>query len=312
MRNVAILMGGCSSEKEISIKSGNTIFKHIDSNKYNAYKIICEDINRFHVILNGEKIPIQINDFSFKFKNERIQLHKIFMMIHGAPGETGELCNYFESINIPYTSCNEITSKLTFNKSKCNKMLHKLKYKVPKSEIYSSNIRINYPCIVKPNCNGSSFGISKVNTNKELKQAIEIAKQHAREIIIEDFIEGREVTCAVYNSNNILKALPITEIISENEIFDYDAKYNGKSKEITPAKIEHSVTSKIKKISKKIYTDLNLKGIVRIDFIIKKRTPYIIEINTIPGFSEQSIVPKMLKVEKITITDFISNQLNNI
>lgn len=312
MINIAILMGGTSNESLISLKSANTILKHIDKKKYNAYKILCKNINQFYAIINSKKIKLEVENFSFSFNNQIIKFQKVFMIIHGAPGETGELCGYFESLNIPYTSCDEQTSKLTFNKLKCNHYLNQLNYKVPSSIIYKSNCKINFPCIVKPSCSGSSFGISKVSKKEDLLYAIQLGKQYGKEIIIEKFITGTEVTCAVYKSKNNIKTLPITEIVSENEIFDYDAKYNGKAKEITPARIEKKISEKIKNISKNIYIDLSLKGIIRIDFIINKTTPYIIEINTIPGFSEESIVPKMLKCANIDIMDFISEQIENI
>tara|TARA_B100001250_G_C19769738_1_gene776517 strand:+ start:39 stop:740 length:702 start_codon:yes stop_codon:yes gene_type:complete len=233
-------------------------------------------------------------------------------MIHGDPGENGKLCAYFESLNIPYTSCNEQISLLTFNKFKCNNKLRELGYKVPQANLYKMSSNIQFPCIVKPACSGSSFGITKAYNNDELIAGIEEANQHDREVIIEEFIEGREFTCAVFNVNKIVQTLPITEIISENDIFDYDAKYNGKSLEETPAKIDSKLKNRIEKISKKIYQDFNLSGFIRIDFIVKNLSIYIIEINTIPGFSEQSIVPQMLKCANITITQFITTQLENI
>ena len=183
---------------------------------------------------------------------------------------------------------------------------------VPKSQIYTPNIKINYPCIVKPSCSGSSFGITKVENKNDIKEAVKQAGIHDKEVIIEDFIDGREVTCAAFYIKNQIKTLPITEIISQNAIFDYDAKYNGKSIEETPAKISEIMKCDIENISKNIYQDLKLSGIIRIDFIIHKKTPYIIEINTIPGFPEESIVPQMLKCADIKIKTFITQQLENI
>ena len=309
MKNIAIVMGGNSKEKDISIQSANTIYKHIDRSKYHPYKILCISEHKFIVNINNQQIDIKNEDFSFILNEKQIRFDTIFMIIHGDPGENGKLCAYFETRKIPYTSCNELVSALTFNKFKCNQYLRSLGYQVPNSKIYTEDYRTRFPCIIKPSCSGSSFGISKVYNDSELKTAVDKAKQHGQEIIIEEFIDGRELTCGVFKMNKNIQALPITEIISENDIFDYDAKYNGKAIEETPANINKTMQEKIQKISKKVYRDINLSGIVRIDFIVQNNTPYIIEINTVPGFSEESIVPKMLKCANINITDFITQQL---
>jgi len=312
MKNIAIVTGGTSKEKNISFKSAATILHNIDKKKYNAYKVLCIDVDKFKVIIEDNEYCINNSDFTFNYKNQQIKFDKVFMIIHGEPGENGNLCSYFESKNIPYTSCNEKASKLTFNKFKCNNLLRTMGYKVPISQIYSDNYKTKFPCIIKPSCSGSSFGISKVYNKTELKIAVKEALRHGHEIIIEQYIQGREVTCAVFNLYQKVETLPITEIISENDIFDYDAKYNGKSTEKTPANIDENIRIEIENTSKKIYKDLKLKGIVRIDFIIQESQPYIIEINTIPGFSEESIVPQMLKCAKINITDFITAQIENV
>ncbi|MAZ58243.1 MAG: D-alanine--D-alanine ligase A [Flavobacteriales bacterium] len=309
MKNIAILMGGTSKEKEISLKSAETIYQNIDKKKYNAYKVLCLKNTLFKVIVNKKQITINNTDFSFKLNGLRVNIDKVFMMIHGVPGENGELCEYFEKQNIPYTSCNEQVSRLTFNKFQCNQYLSSIGYKVPKSSIHTTNYTKKYPCIVKPSCSGSSFGVSKVYNQKEMKHAIEDAKTHDNEIIIEEFIDGRELTCGVFRTIEDIQSLPITEIISENDIFDYDAKYNGKAVEETPAHINKGIQEKVHEISKKVYKDMKLSGIVRIDFIVQTKTPYIIEINTVPGFSTESIIPKMLKCANINITEFITQQL---
>ena len=309
MENIAILMGGNSKEKEISLKSAKTIYKHIDHNRYNAYKVMHINNHDFQVIIDNEKYPINKSTFSFILNKKNIQFHKVFMMIHGDPGENGKLCSFFDEKKIPYTSCNQKVSELTFHKFQCNNYLRTIGYDVPVSQMASSNYNIKFPCIVKPSCSGSSFGISKASNSEELKKAIIKAQKYDTDVIVEQFISGREVTCAVFECSNTIKTLPITEIISENEIFDYDAKYNEKSIEETPAKIDIQITKTIKNISKKVYEDLNLSGFIRIDFIINNKVPYIIEINTVPGFSEESIVPKMLKSAKIKISTFISQQL---
>jgi len=312
MENIAILMGGSSKEKEISLKSAHTIYHHIDINKYKAYKVLYVENNKFLVIDSNNEIIIDNTDFSCIIGNEKIKFHKVFMMIHGDPGENGKLCKYLEAHKIPYTSCNEHASQLTFHKFKCNNYLQSLGYKVPTSHIFNGVCETNFPCIIKPACSGSSFGISKVYNHSELKTAICEAQQYDKDIMIEAFIDGREVTCAVFNHNHTIQTLPITEIISENDIFDYDAKYNGKSTEETPANIHLNVKIDIETISKNIYRDLNLSGIVRVDFIINNNTPYVIEINTIPGFSEKSIIPQMLQYANIDIKSFITSELDRL
>lgn len=311
MKNIAILMGGTSREKEISLQSAETIYKNINHKKYNAYKILCLNKNLFQVIIHKKHIELDNTDFSFKLNGVKIKIDKVFMMIHGAPGENGELCSYFENKNIPYTSCNQKVSQITFNKFKCGQYLDFLGYNVPQANIHGTDCIIKFPCIVKPSCSGSSFGVSKVYHQKDMQKAIDYAKDHDNEVIIEEFVNGREFTCGVFKTKNKITTLPITEIISENDIFDYDAKYNGKASEETPAKLTNEIEEKIKKISKKVYGELELCGIVRVDFIVEKTTPYIIEINTVPGFSEESIVPKMLKCANINITEFITQQLES-
>ena len=312
MENIAILMGGSSKEKEISLKSAKTIYNHIDQNKYNAYTVMHINNHDFQVIINKEKYPIDKRTFSFILDKTNIQFHKVFMMIHGDPGENGKLCAFFDKKNIPYTSCNQKVSELTFHKFQCNNYLRTIGYNVPSSQMASSNYNIKFPCIIKPSCSGSSFGISKASNFEELQKAIIKAEKYDPEVIIEQFIIGREVTCAVFKDSNTIKTLPITEIISENEIFDYDAKYNGKSIERTPAHINTILQEKIERISKELYRVLEISGIVRIDFMIKKQTPYIIEINTVPGFSEESIVPQMLKHANIDIQHFITTELRRL
>ena len=312
MENIAIIMGGTSKENGISLKSADTIYNNIDQTKYNAYKVLFLNNSHFDVMIKNLKIKIDNTDFSFMLNDRKITFQKVFMMIHGDPGENGKLCSYFDSKNIPYTSCDEASSSLTFNKFKCNSHLKSIGYQVPNAQLYQKSVKTKFPCIIKPASSGSSFGISKVYNNHELENAVLDAIKHDKEVIIEEFIEGREFTCAVFNLNHKIETLPITEIISENDIFDYDAKYNGKSVEQTPAKIDNEIRNKLHNISKSIYQDLDLSGIVRIDFIMSQHNPYIIEINTIPGFSEESIVPQMLQCANITLKQFITSQLNNI
>jgi len=312
MENIAILTGGLSSEKHISIQSAKTIYHNIDRLKYNAYIVNCLDTKTFNVIIDQKTIQIELKDFTFQLNGNKIQFNKVFVMIHGAPGEDGQLCDYFDSIDIPYTCSNKKVSELTFNKYKCNKFLRKKGYNVPRSQIFKNTLRIAFPCIVKPSSAGSSFGISLVNSLKELHIAVRHARTYDKQVLVENFVQGREFTCGVYMVNNNIEALPITEIISANDFFDYDAKYNNKSKEITPAKISVKLKKKIQYTSIKIFQELRLSSFVRIDFIISNEVPYVIEINTIPGFSEKSIFPQMLNHAQIKLSEFITQQLINL
>ena len=312
-KNIAILVGGNSVEKNISVKSGENFYRNLSTQKYSSYLILAQE-NEWCIINKKPYKKIDKKDFSFFENEKKITFDTVIILIHGSPGETGELCSYFESLKIPYSSSNEKASQLTFNKKKCNDFLRTKSYTVPYSIINKKNDpNIKYPCIVKPINSGSSFGVSKINSKHKLNEAIELAKKYSEDFMIEEFIQGREITCAVHNFlNDKITALPLTEIISKNEIFDYKAKYLGQSKEITPAQIERKIEEKIKKISKKAYKTLNLNGIVRFDFIVKKNTPYIIEVNTIPGFSKESIVPQMIEADGESIKKFISKAIEKI
>lgn len=311
MKNIAILTGGDSAEYDISILSAKTVLKHLNPKKYTGFIVHLKD-NEFTVLVNEKKIPITKNNFSFKLENNTIQFDAVFMALHGPPAENGVIQPYFDALNISYTSCNASVSELTFNKYKCNNKLKELGYNCAKSFCYNEGEEIDVeliinkvgmPCFVKPNGAGSSFGVNKVNAKEELEKAIIEALEHDKQVLIEQFIDGVEVSSGVFFNGNEILALPITEIISENEFFDYQAKYEGKSQEITPARITKELTLKIQDSTKKIYKDMNLSGICRIDYIIMNNKPFIIEINTIPGLSEESIIPQQLKTANIQLSE---------
>jgi len=320
MKNIAVVMGGYSSEKEISMKSGSIALQFIDKNKFNLYKVVI-DINGWFLLLNNLELPIDKKDFSVTYNNSKILFDGVFIAIHGKPGENGELQSYFDKLNIPYTSSGKKAAQLSFNKGKCNAFLMNGGLKCAKSIILEANqniniekiiSHINLPCFVKPNANGSSFGISKVLKKEELLNAIEKAFQYDSLVLIESFLKGIEVTCGIHNFNKELYTFPITEIISENDFFDYQAKYEGKSNEITPANISKELAQKISNTTKKAYKLLNLNGIARIDFIIVDDEPYIIEANTIPGLSEESIIPQQAKCAGISLTQLFNQSIDHI
>jgi len=310
MKNIAILTGGDSAEYDISILSANTVLQHLNSELFKGYIIHLKN-DKFTVLINKIKIDIDKSNFTFEVENKRISFDAIFMALHGSPAENGLIQPYFDNLNIPYTSCNAKVSALTFNKYECNKKLKELGFSCASSFLYKKgkNIieqeiidRVKLPCFVKPNGAGSSFGITKVKKKEDLTTAINSALQHDNKVLIEQFIDGIEISCGVYFIKNNIQALPITEIVTENEFFDYQAKYEGKSQEITPARISKKQTIEVQKLTADIYKAMELNGICRIDYIIMNEKPYIIEINTIPGFTEKSIIPEQVKSANLKLS----------
>lgn len=310
MKNIAILTGGDSAEYDISILSANTVLQHLNPELFKGYIIHLKD-DKFTVLIKEIKIEVDKSNFTFEVENKRISFDAIFMALHGSPAENGLIQPYFDNLNIPYTSCNAKVSALTFNKYECNKKLKELGFNCATSFLYKkeNNIdeqeiidRVKLPCFVKPNGAGSSFGISKVKKKEDLTKAINSALQHDNKVLIEQFIDGIEISCGVYTNQNNIQALPITEIVTENEFFDYQAKYEGKSQEITPARISKKLTIEVQKLTTDIYKAMELSGICRIDYIIMNEKPYILEINTIPGFTEESIIPQQVKSANLKLS----------
>ena len=310
MKNIAILTGGDSAEYDISILSANTVLQHLNPELFKGYIIHLKN-DKFTVLIKEIKIEVDKSNFTFEVENKRISFDAIFMALHGSPAENGLIQPYFDNLNIPYTSSNAKVSALTFNKYECNKKLKELGFNCATSFLYKkeNNIveqeiinRVKLPCFVKPNGAGSSFGISKVKKKEDLTKAINSALQHDNKVLIEQFIDGIEISCGVYTNKNNTQALPITEIVTENEFFDYQAKYEGKSQEITPARISKKLTIEVQKLTTDIYKAMELSGICRIDYIIMNEKPYIIEINTIPGFTEESIIPQQVKSANLKLS----------
>tara|TARA_B100000035_G_scaffold237455_1_gene205710 strand:- start:2977 stop:3936 length:960 start_codon:yes stop_codon:yes gene_type:complete len=302
MKKVAVIEGGYSKEKAISVKSAQTVFDNLDRTKFAPTRVLIDE-NEWAAYDDEGRYPIDKNDFSFVKNDLKVQFEYAFIVIHGTPGEDGKLQGYLDMVGVPYNTSSSAISALTFQKFHCNQFLKNFGINVPEAVIIKPNDEINkkeilkkvgLPCFVKPTDGGSSYGVTKVKKDNELLPAIKEAFNHGTEVVVEENIEGREVTCGVYRVEEGIKALPITEIISENEYFDYDAKYNGKSKEITPANLDERMTNNIKDLSKEIYDILGMKGIVRMDYIINDGgISFIIEINSVPGMSKESIIPKM-------------------
>lgn len=313
---IAFVTGGYSGEAEISYLSAKTIEKNIDTEKFDFYKIDITTNGWFHELPDGEKVEIDKNDFSLSIGKEMIFFDAVLIGIHGTPGEDGKLQGYFDVLKIPYTSCDCATSAITFNKRYTvavaafsgihvanSVLLFKSDYTSPDEKVKA----LKFPVFVKPNNGGSSIGMSKVNEpSEELGKAIEKAFNEDEQVLVEEFIKGRELTIGVFKSKGKIIPLPITEIITPNTFFDFKAKYLGESQEITPAQIEEEVSTQIKEAAVKIYQIFNCKGIVRIDFIYddEKKVPFMLEINTVPGQTAASLVPQQLNYYGWKLMDF--------
>ena len=304
--NIGIVTGGNVAERGISLKSGKTIFDHLDKEKYNAYLI---DFDGENFIEIGSGVKIRKKDFSFKIKNKRKKINLAFLMLHGHPAEDGVLQGYLDIIGIPYTGCDHFVSGLTFDKQSCKVFLKHYNIPMAASMLirrgddidFEAIAEMGFPLFVKPNKNGSSYGISKVNNHSDIQTSIEKSFQFDDEVIIESFLKGREFSNGVFRKGKEIIVLPITEIISENDFFDYEAKYENASDEVTPADLTEEETAACKALSRKLYEVLNCKGMVRFDTIKMNGIFYFLEANTIPGFSEQSLFPQQIRAEGMTI-----------
>jgi len=317
-KNIAILMGGYSSENEISIKSGNVVYQNLDTTKYNLFRIFILKNKWVFINENKEEFTVDKNDFSVTINRNKIKFDCVFNAIHGSPGENGIILAYLEMLGIKHTSSPYYQMALTFNKRDTLSVLKEYGVKTAKSyylnkgdkiDIYSITDKVKLPCFVKPNNAGSSFGISKVNKQEDLLNAIHKAFNEDDEILIESFLDGTEVSVGVLNYNDEIIVLPITEIVSENDFFDYEAKYLGKSQEITPARISKKQKQHIIKQAKLIYSTLRMQGFSRSEFILIEDEPYFLEINTVPGLTNESILPKQANKQGISLTQLFGNAI---
>lgn len=317
-KNIAIIMGGFSSEAAISLKSGQVVFQHLPKEVYAAYCIHISKEKWVYVAPNDKEYPIHTSDFSVVINGETVHFDCVFNAIHGAPGEDGFIQAYLELLEIPHTSCAMYQAALTFNKRDCLNVLKA--YDIPTAISYPLNKgdsvnaqeiidRVGLPCFVKANRAGSSFGVTKVHKIEDLQSAIDIAFEQDDELIIEAFLDGTEVSVSVLRYKGEVLVLPITEIVSENDFFDYEAKYLGKSEEITPARISKVQEENVNHMAKKIYEVLNMDGFSRSEFIFKGDTPYFLEMNTVPGLTEESILPKQAACAGISLSDLFTNAI---
>lgn len=318
MKNIAIIMGGYSSEYKISLISGNVVYQYLDKTKYNGFRIHIFKEKWVYVDEKEAEYAIDKNDFSVTINDQKITFDCVFNAIHGTPGEDGLMQAYFELLGIPQSSCDYYQSALTFNKRDLLSVLKPygiktaISYYLNKGDVINTAEivkKVGLPCFVKPNKAGSSFGISKVKTEAELPIAIEIAYKEDNEIIIESFLDGTEVSVGVINYKGEIKVLPITEIVSDNDFFDYEAKYEGKSQEITPARISDELTQKVSDVAKRAYEVLKMKGFSRSEFIIVDNEPYMLEMNTIPGLTTESLIPQQARAAGISLEDLFTNAI---
>jgi D-alanine-D-alanine ligase len=314
-KKIALITGGYSGESVISYKSAATIQNNIDTDKWDCYLLDIHPDGWFYKTDDEERILVDKNDFSINVKNNKINFDAVLVGLHGTPGEDGKLQGYFDCLNIPYTSCDAATSALTFNKRytvavaafagiNVAKSVHLFKNDGTSAEKVLEQVSL--PVFVKPNNGGSSIGMSKVNKAEDLQGALAKAFNEDEQVLVEEFIDGREFTIGVFKQKGKIVTLPMTEVTTKNDFFDFEAKYEGKSEEVTPAIATDEIANNVKQAAEKIYKVFNCNGVVRIDFIYNenKNLPYMLEINTVPGQSAASIVPQQVAAAGMTLKEF--------
>lgn len=316
-KRIALVTGGLSGEAQISYKSAITVGNNIDRNRFDVYRIDINHEGWWYEPVNGEKSKVNRDDFSVTDEGQQINFDGVLLCIHGTPGEDGKLQGYFDMLQLPYTSCDAATSALTFNKRytvavaafggiHVAKSMHLFKHTPVTPDAILAQLRL--PVFVKPNNGGSSIGMSKVTEAHDLAAALEKAFREDDQVLIEECISGREFTIGVFKSKGIVTVLPVTEVSTDNEFFDFEAKYQGKSKETTPANIDSAMQLQLESAAKKVYEVLNCRGVVRIDFIYNEalKQPFLLEVNTVPGQSEASIIPQQVRAKGWSLQDFYS------
>lgn len=333
MKNIAVIYGSDSSEWEVSVRSGEFTASQIDGNSYNVYEIFARSGNwslRAYRRNGGERqevardaVQVDKTDFSVMISGEKVRFDYAYIMQHGTPGENGLMQGYLEMLGIPHSGCNAFVSAITFDKFSCKSYLKDVDFVRCADDIFlrkgepaeglaqKAVERLGLPMFVKPTDGGSSFGVTKVKTVEDFDKAVEYAFSEGNMLIAEAAIVGRELTCAVYNDGNGNVALPVIEILTDNEFFDYEAKYNGHSKEVCPAQIPDQLREEIQETSKKIYAHLGCSGLVRVDYISAEEGLYFLEVNTIPGMTSASLVPQMVRAAGLSMTDFLTTVIEN-
>lgn len=320
-RKIAIVAGGDSSEWQVSMRSAAGLDSFIPSERYEKYivVIIGQDWHVEHP--SGEKLPIDKNDFSFTYQGEKIKFDFAYITIHGTPGENGILQGYFRLLNIPFSCCDVLQAALTFDKYACNNYLRSFGIRVANSIVLRAGEsvtdeqvmqEIGLPCFIKPSVGGSSFGVTKVKTQDQIQTAIAKAFSEGEEVMIEAYMQGTEVTSGMYRTRKATRIFPITEVVTDNEFFDYDAKYNGQVDEITPARVSAEITQQVQQTTEKIYSILNAKGIIRVDYIIDAEGNInLLEVNTTPGMTATSFIPQQVRAAGLDIADVMTEIIEN-
>ena len=322
-RNVAIVCGGNSKEYDISIQSGRVVLEHLDKDKYNSFLMVVRGTDWKVLLEDGQELMVNKNDFSIQHQGHILHFDVVFNAIHGSPGEDGKLLGYLEMLQIPYTGSNHIVSALTFNKNFCKQVVESADVvalakgvMLKKGEVLNPEAMVEHlglPVFVKPNSNGSSVGVTKVKKLEELLPAILNAFNEDEEVLIESFIQGREMGCGVFEFQGKKLVFPITEIISKKEFFDYEAKYTtGMSDEITPADVDEEADFNMKAIASELYSHLGCRGIVRFDFILTDDNIYFLEVNTVPGMSAASIIPQQAQVMGFSLKQLFDMAIENV
>ncbi|MFA8301218.1 MAG: D-alanine--D-alanine ligase [Hyphomicrobiales bacterium] len=314
--NIAILHGGNGGEQDVSFNSAKVVDCNLKKKNHNTYLIHIDHITWTYNSPENKKYHIDKNDFSLNIEGEKIKFDCVFNAIHGDPGENGRLAGYLEMLDVPFTSSGSISSCITFHKDYSKTIADSLDVPIAKScslkkdeqyDIDHISNDFNFPLFVKPCCNGSSIGVSKVKSKDDLKQAIEKAFKADNQIMVEEAVIGKEVACSVYELDGKVRTLPLTDIIPQNDFFDYQAKYEGFAEEITPANVTETEKKSIEALSILLFNAFNCKGFARVDYIITKESiPYFIEVNSIPGLSEESILPQQLQYKGIKLEDFFN------
>ena len=320
-KTIAIVCGGDTSEYQVSLRSAQGIYSFIDKERYTLYIVVMHGLD-WHVQLEDDTTaPVDRNDFSFLLNGEKVKFDFAYITIHGTPGEDGRLQGYFDMLRIPYSCCGVLAAALTYNKFACNQYLKGYGVRIAESlmlrrgqSIGDEEVieKIGLPCFIKPGLGGSSFGVSKVKSREEIQPAIAKAFAEAEEVVIEAFMQGTEITCGCYKTKRKSVVFPITEVVSHNEYFDYEAKYKGESDEITPARIPDSVRDRVQVLTSAIYDILGAQGIIRIDYFITEGEKInLLEVNTTPGMTVTSFIPQQVRAAGLDIKDVMSDIIEN-
>ncbi len=320
-RTIAIVAGGDTSEYEVSLRSAQGIYSFIDKEKYTLYIVGMHGLD-WHVRLDdGRTLPVDRNDFSFQLDGQKVKFDFAYITIHGTPGEDGRLQGYFDMLRIPYSCCGVLAAALTYDKFACNQYLHAYGVRIAESLLLRQGQtitddevveKIGLPCFIKPSLGGSSFGVTKVKTREQIQPAIAKAFDEAQEVVVEAFMDGTELTCGCYKTRDKSVVFPITEVVSHNEYFDYKAKYNGESDEITPARISDELTDRVKKLTSAIYDILGAQGIIRVDYIVTEGDKInLLEVNTTPGMTATSFIPQQVRAAGLDIKDVMTDIIEN-